>query len=69
MDDTIPTPKKSLILFNKFKSFLFKLIKNRQTVRQPDLYFLSLMMVNIKLPSPSINPVTYQGFSVDFNLE
>jgi hypothetical protein len=33
---------------------------------QPILYFLSFIIVKIKLPSPSVN-VTNQGFKVEFN--
>jgi hypothetical protein len=53
------------------KSFLCKLITNLQTIRQPNLYFLSFMIVNIKQPSPSVNPEIYQGFkfNVDGRLE
>jgi hypothetical protein len=53
------------MLFNKLKSFLCKFIINLQTTRQPDLYLLSFIIVNIKEPSPSTNPETYEGFSLD----
>ena len=61
MRNTLPTPKNSLILFNNFKSFLFKLITNLQATRQPNLYLLSFIIVNINEPSPSVNPVINQG--------
>lgn len=52
---------------NKLKSFLCKLIANLQTTRQPNLYFLSFIIVNIKDPSPSANPVIYHGFRVNLD--
>ena len=63
------TSKNSLILFNNFKSFLFKLITNLQATRQPNLYLLSFIIVNINEPSPSVNPVINQGFSLESSLE
>jgi hypothetical protein len=69
MRNTLPTSKNSLILFNNFKSFLFKLITNLQATRQPNLYLLSFIIVNINEPSPSVNPVINQGFSLESSLE
>jgi len=40
------------MLLNNIKSFLCKLITNLQPTRQPDLYLLSFIIVNIKQPSP-----------------
>ena len=56
---TLPVLKKFLILFNNIKSFLCKLITNLHATRQPNLYLLSFIIVNIKEPSPSVNPITY----------
>jgi len=53
--------KKFFKLFNNTKSFLCKLITNLHATRQPNLYLLSFIIVNIKEPSPSVNPVTYEG--------
>ena len=40
---------------------------NLQATRQPNLYFLSFIIVNIKQPPPSVYPVIYQGFK--FNVD
>ena len=46
---------------------LLKLITNLQATLHPNLYFLSFIIVMIKLPSPSVKPVINQGFKVELN--
>jgi len=41
-------------------------MENTSLTRQPVMYLLSLVRLRVKQPSPSVNPVTNQGFNVDF---
>ena len=52
---------------NKVKSSFFNPIVNTALTRQPVLYLLSLVRLRVKQPSPSVNPVTNQGFNIDFD--
>jgi hypothetical protein len=59
-----PTPKKSLNLFNKSKSFSCKAIWNTGVTLQLVFKFLSLKIEIKKLPSASVKPVANQGLRV-----
>lgn len=52
---------------NKVKSSFFNPIENTALTRQPVLYLLSLVRLIVKQPSPSVKPVTNQGFNIDFD--
>jgi len=57
----LPTPKWAAILSNKAISLLWRPIVNLGQILYPLLRAVSLLIESPQLPSPSVNPIIYQG--------
>jgi len=57
-----------LIAFNKFKSFICKVIIKQGSIVQPIACVLDFKIDMLKQPSASVNPVIQKGFNVEDEL-